>query len=107
MFVDKSVQATVVDRAALESYRQSKPGRFAQLKEIAKSQPFPPAVIASYDKVLDEKTLKRFRDSLLNAANNERGKTTLMLFRLTSFEAVPADFNKVLASTRKTYPPPK
>jgi hypothetical protein len=29
----------------------------------------------------------------------------LTLFRLTGFEAVPSEFDKVLAETWKTYPP--
>ncbi len=47
--VDGKVQAVVADRAALEAYRQRKPGRFKQLKEIMHSQQFPPAVVACYD----------------------------------------------------------
>jgi ABC-type phosphate/phosphonate transport system substrate-binding protein len=105
--VDGTVQATVVDRTALLAYKQRKPGRFDKLKEVAQSQPFPPVVIAYYDKVLDESTLKRFRDGLLGAANKEKGKTMLTLFRLTGFDPIPEDFQKVLASTRKTYPPPQ
>jgi hypothetical protein len=30
----------------------------------------------------------------------------LTLFRLTGFDPVPDDFGKVLAQTRKAYPPP-
>jgi ABC-type phosphate/phosphonate transport system substrate-binding protein len=105
--VDGKVQAVAVDRAALEAYKQRKPGRFAKLKEVAKSEPLPPVVIAYYDKVLDDATLKRFRVGLLGAAKKEKGKTILTLFHLTGFDAVPDDFDKVLTETRKAYPPPK
>lgn len=44
--------------------------------------------------------------ALLGASRKEKGETTLTLFRLTGFVAVPADFDKVVADTRKTYPPP-
>jgi ABC-type phosphate/phosphonate transport system substrate-binding protein len=104
--VDGMVQAAVVDRAALEAFKQRKPGRFAKLKEIAKSPPLPPVVIAYYDKVLDDATLKRFRDSLLAAGKTEKGKTMLTLFHITGFDPVPDDFDKVLADTRKEFPPP-
>jgi ABC-type phosphate/phosphonate transport system substrate-binding protein len=105
--VDGVVQAAVVDRSSLEAYKRRKPGRFEKLKEIAKSEPFPPAVIACYGKVLDEATKKRFRDGLLNAGKKEKGRTMLDLFRLSGFETQPDDFDKVLAATRKAYPPPR
>jgi ABC-type phosphate/phosphonate transport system substrate-binding protein len=104
--VDGTVQATAVDRTTLEAFKRRKPGRFNQLKEIAHSQPFPPVTVAYYDKVLDEATLRRFRDGLLNAGKKEKGRTMLTLFKLTGFDAVPEDFGKVLAETRTTYPPP-
>ena len=104
--VDGVIQATVVDRAALEAYKRRKPGRFKKLKEIAHSQPFPPPLVAYQGNVVDEGTRERFRQGLLNAANKDKGQTMLTMFRLTGFEAVPEDFDKVLAETRKNYPAP-
>jgi ABC-type phosphate/phosphonate transport system substrate-binding protein len=104
--VDGLVQATVVDRVALEVYKQRKPGRFKNIKEVVHSKPFPPPLIAYYGKVLDDASRERFRTGLLNANRKEKGETMLTLFRLTGFVAVPEDFDKVLAETRKTYPPP-
>jgi ABC-type phosphate/phosphonate transport system substrate-binding protein len=104
--VDGAVQAAVVDRVALEAFKNRKPGRFNQLKPVAESQPFPPPVVAFYDKKLDAPTLKRLEDGLLNAHRKEKGETMLTLFRLTGFETAPSDFGKVLADTRKAYPPP-
>lgn len=103
--VDGKVQATVVDKATLEGYKRRKPQRFNQLAPAATSQPFPPTVIAVYGNVLDDKTQQQFRQGLLNAGSKERGKITLNMFRLTSFDAPPAGFAKVLAETRKNYPP--
>jgi ABC-type phosphate/phosphonate transport system substrate-binding protein len=105
--VDGAAQAAVLERGSLEAYKRRKPGRFEKLKEVAKSQPFPPAVIVCYDKVLDEATKKRFRDGLLGAGNKEKGRAMLDLYRLSGFETPPDDFDKVLAATRKAYPPPK
>jgi ABC-type phosphate/phosphonate transport system substrate-binding protein len=105
--VDGVVTATVADRGGLEAYRKLKPGRFARLKEVIHSQPFSPTVVAYYNHNLDEVTLKRFLAGLLGASENETGKMLLNLFRLTRFEAVPNDFNQVLAATRKAYPPLK
>jgi ABC-type phosphate/phosphonate transport system substrate-binding protein len=104
--VDGVVQAMVVDRAALEAFRRRKPARFKNLKEIAHSQPFPPPLVAYYGKTLDSATLERLRTSLLNSNQKERGQTLLTLFRFTGFVVPPSDFEKVLAETRKAYPPP-
>lgn len=105
--VDGVVQATVIDRAGLEAYRKLKPGRFARLKEITHSEPFPPATVAYYNANLDEPTLKRFQSGLLGAKDKETGKMLLNLFRLTGFEVVPNDFTQVLEASRKAFPPPK
>jgi ABC-type phosphate/phosphonate transport system substrate-binding protein len=102
---DSVADAGVVDRAALEAYKRRKPGRFAQLKPVAQSQPFPPSVVAYYGTYLSDEDRTRFRDGLLNAANKDKGQTMLTLFRLTGFQAPPADFSKVLAETRAAYPP--
>jgi ABC-type phosphate/phosphonate transport system substrate-binding protein len=103
--VDGVMQAAAIDKAGLDGFKRRKPGRFNQLKEVAQSQPFPPVVVAYTEKSLDEATVRRFRDGLLNASRKEKGRTMLTLFRMTGFESVPADFDKVLADTRKNYPP--
>jgi len=102
--VDGKVQATGVDRAALEGYKRRKPGRFQQLKQVSHSEPLPPAIVCYYDSQLDTATRQRFLDGLTNAHKKEKGEMMLTLFHLTRFEAPPADFNKVLAETRQHYP---
>jgi ABC-type phosphate/phosphonate transport system substrate-binding protein len=102
--VDGKVDAAAVDRAALEGYKRRKPGRFGQLKPVVHSEPFPPTLVAYYDAKIDETTLQRFRDGLVNAGKKEKGQMMLTLFRLTRFDPVPADFGKLLAETRKRYP---
>jgi ABC-type phosphate/phosphonate transport system substrate-binding protein len=104
--VDGVVQATVVDQAALNAYRRRKPGRFTKLKVVARSQPFPPAVVAYYGKGLDAAYRRQFLQGLLGASRKEKGRMILTLFRVTGFQTVPADFEEVLARTRKAYPPP-
>jgi ABC-type phosphate/phosphonate transport system substrate-binding protein len=102
--VDGVVAATAVDKAGLQSFKRRKPGRFNQLKEVAHSQPLPPPVVAYAEGSLSESTLQTFRKGLLDAARKERGKTMLTLFHMTGFDPVPADFDKVLARTRKMFP---
>lgn len=103
--IDGKLNAAVVDQASLDAFKRRKPGRFNQLKEVARSQPFPPIVVAYFGNVLDETTLSRFKEGLLGAAKKEKGELLLTLSKLTAFEAVPDDFAKVLADTRKAYPP--
>jgi ABC-type phosphate/phosphonate transport system substrate-binding protein len=106
--VDGTVDAVVVDRAALEEYKQLKPARFKKLQPVAHSPPLPPALVAYYGKHLDKATRDTFHKGLLDASKKEKGKQTLELFGLTHFETTPSDFGKVLADTRKAYPaPPK
>ena len=104
--VDGQVQATVVDQAVLEAYKRLKPGRFEQLKEVVRSQPLPPTVVAYDDRILDGPTVRQIRDGLLGAGAKEKHQMTLGLFHWTGFEQVPADFDQVLAKTRKAYPAP-
>src|SRR5437660_8780967 len=81
--VDGVIQATVVDRAALEAYKRRKPGRFNRLRVVARSGPFPPVVVAYYGKFLDEPSRQRFRAGLLGASRKERGRMMLTLFKIT------------------------
>jgi len=105
--VDGKVPAAVVEKGSLEAFRRRKPGRFKQLEAVARSEPFPPVVIAYHrDGSLDKSLRATFRQGLLNSSKTERGRTMLTLFRLTGFEPVPSDFDKVLTATEKTYPPP-
>jgi ABC-type phosphate/phosphonate transport system substrate-binding protein len=104
--VDGKVQATLIDGAALDAYKQRKPGRFKRLKDVVQSSPFPPIVVAYSGSALDDATIARFKAGLLGAAKKETGEMLLTLSRLTGFENLPDDFSKVLAETRKAFPPP-
>lgn len=104
--VDGTVLAAVVDRVGLDAYQRRKPGRFARLKELVRSEPFPPPVVAYREGALDAATLQRLRGGLLGAGRKKEGERLFTLFRLTGFEEAPADFDKVVADTLKRYPPP-
>jgi ABC-type phosphate/phosphonate transport system substrate-binding protein len=102
--VDKTASAAVVDRSGLEAYRQMKPGRFGMLREVAYSDPVLPVIIAWVPSAADQATIDRFRNGLLRASRQERGRMLLALFRLTALEDVPPDFDQMLAATRKAFP---
>lgn len=102
--VDGVVDAAAVDRTSLDAFKRRKPGRFAQLKEFAKSKSIPATAIVYYEGKLDETTIARFRDGLVNANKKEKGRTLLTYFKLTGFVPPPRDFDTALAEMRKDYP---
>jgi ABC-type phosphate/phosphonate transport system substrate-binding protein len=104
--VDGAVHAAVVDSVALDCYHKRKPGRFTQLKVLTRSESFPPTVIAFRKGGLDDTTLSRFREGLLSAKTTPRGRQVLQLTKLTGFEPVPKDYDKILVAIGKAYPPP-
>lgn len=105
--VDGIVQATVIDRSGFEAYRLRKPGRCRQLRVLMQAEPVLPVIIAYASGSLDQATLNRFRSGLLRASHQERGKMLMAMFRLTGFEDVSVDFEKMLIATQKTYPADK
>jgi ABC-type phosphate/phosphonate transport system substrate-binding protein len=102
----RKVDATIVDSVALESYQLVKPGCYSGLKVAQQSEVFPAAVVAYRQGALDDATLARFRDGLLKANQNTRTREKMFLWRLTAFEAIPADFQENLTEIRKGYPGP-
>ena len=104
--IDKDAAVAVVDGVAFETFKRRKPGRAAKLRVVATSDVFPSAVIAYRPGVLDEATLNKFRSGLFNANQNAMGKQMLTLWKLTAFEAIPADYEQNLTEIVKTYPPP-
>jgi ABC-type phosphate/phosphonate transport system substrate-binding protein len=104
--VDDAVQAAVVDNISLERFQRRKPGRFARLKTLAESEVFPAAVVAYRPGAIDAELLQRFRTGMLNASDTALGRQLLTLWKLSGFEAVPADYETTLKAIAKAYPPP-
>jgi ABC-type phosphate/phosphonate transport system substrate-binding protein len=98
------IQAAIVDDAALDSYKDIKPGCFARLRVVQESEPFPPGVIAYRQGGLDRDTCTRLRSGLINAAKSASGREVMAIFGITNFEPVPADFGERLADIAKAYP---
>jgi ABC-type phosphate/phosphonate transport system substrate-binding protein len=105
--VDDAVEAAVVDNISLERFQRRKPGRFARLRTLAESEVFPAAVVAYRPGAINEELLQRFRTGMLNASDTALGRQLLTLWKLTGFEAVPADYDQTLKAIVKAYPPPK
>jgi ABC-type phosphate/phosphonate transport system substrate-binding protein len=104
--VNGKIEAALVDSLALECYTWLKPGACKQIRTLEKSPMLPAGVVAYRPGLVDEGTLERFRQGMVNANKTTIGKHLLTLWRLTGFEAVPADFDQMLAQGIKSYPPP-
>ncbi len=104
--IDGVVEATVVDGVSFDCFKRLKPGRAARLRIAQTSEVFPAAAIVYKQGALDEATLKRFHDGMVNASRTIMGRQMLMLWKLTGFEEVPADYDQTLSEIVKVYPPP-
>ncbi|MBX7104010.1 MAG: phosphate/phosphite/phosphonate ABC transporter substrate-binding protein [Gemmataceae bacterium] len=104
--VDGVSQVAVVDKAALQMFERRKPGRFARLRILESSEPFPPSVIAFGKGQVDVTTQDKFRSGMSTAHDTALGKHLMGLMKITGFEPVPANFDQRMAESVKAYPPP-
>jgi ABC-type phosphate/phosphonate transport system substrate-binding protein len=102
-----TVQTVLVDGVFLDWYRQNKPSRFARLKTVQQSEVFPPTVVAYYANALDEATLQRFREGMIAAKDNPRSRQLMSFCQITAFEPIPEDYEQLLTTIAKAYPPSK
>lgn len=103
---DGTLDGAIVDSVALECYQRRKPGRAAQLKELLKSESFPVTVVAYQSGKVDEASLRRFREALIDVKQTAAGRQVLALWRITSFEPVPKDYDETLTRIARAYPSP-
>lgn len=104
--IDGTLQATIIDDADLSAYRKQYPEFCNKVKSLIQSESFPCAVIAYYPGTLNENLLEQFRSGMLAAKDSRPGRQMMQLCRITSFEPVPEDFDKMLEDIAKAYPPP-
>lgn len=102
-----NADATVVDTARLEFYKEIKGPVFAKnLRILQESETFPPAVIVSLKGGLDEATVKQFREGLLKAHTTAAGRDMMKTWNIEAFEPIPDDYANRLAELLKAYPVP-
>ncbi len=101
------VDGALVDGVALACYKKQKPGCYAKLKIVARSKVFPAAVTAYHVGGVSKAILKRFRVGMINANKNAYGRQLLTLWKMTGFERVPADYDKILEDIARAYPAPQ
>jgi ABC-type phosphate/phosphonate transport system substrate-binding protein len=103
---ENQATAALVDGVAFNCYKSNNPGRHARLRVLETSELFPAGVVAYDPRHLDPKLVERFRQGMLNANNVAQGRQLMFLWRLTAFEPVPPDYEKVLQEIAEAYPPP-
>ena len=104
--IEGDADVTVADGAAWSYFQKLYPGSSQNLKVLAKSEIFPPAVIVCKKGGLDDAAVKKFRDGLLTAHQASRGAKLMDLIKVEKFEDLPAGYDDMLNSCRKAYPTP-
>jgi ABC-type phosphate/phosphonate transport system substrate-binding protein len=102
--VQGRVHAVLTDGASVEAYRASRPAGFAKLRVLSRSENFPPAVFVHRPGLVDEAALRRFREGLLKAHDHAESKEVMTFCKIARFDNVPADYEKSLETSLKTYP---
>jgi ABC-type phosphate/phosphonate transport system substrate-binding protein len=103
--IDGVLHAAVIDEAELTAYRKKNPEQSAKIKDLLHSETFPCAAIAYYPGILPDNLLEQFRTGMLTAKDTRQGRQMMHICRITSFEDVPDDYDKLLDGIAKAYPP--
>jgi ABC-type phosphate/phosphonate transport system substrate-binding protein len=107
MVFDGTADVAIVDGVALNTYSQVKRARFADLQTLFSSETFPASVLACRKDALAPKELKLFREGMINANSCKKGQDLLKWTQLTSFEAIPDNYELLLGQILKAYPAPE
>jgi ABC-type phosphate/phosphonate transport system substrate-binding protein len=101
------VAAAIVDQASLENYKDVNPGRFARLRTVEESAPFPPMAVFYIPSKVGADVVEKMRTGMLNANKSSKSRDAMSTFKITSFEPVPAEYATWVADIVKEYPQPK
>jgi len=104
--IEGDADVTVADQAAWNYYQKLYPGASENLRVLAKSEVFPPTVIAFKKGSLDDGVIKKVRDGLLTAHETSKVAKLLNLIKVEKFDAVPAGYDESLKECLKAYPAP-
>jgi ABC-type phosphate/phosphonate transport system substrate-binding protein len=101
-----TVQAAVVDGGTFQAYADRYSGRSRRLRVVASSEIFPESVVAYRPGMVEDNTVRRFRQGMSTAHTTALGRQLLSLWAMAGFQAIPPDYSQQLADVLKTYPPP-
>jgi ABC-type phosphate/phosphonate transport system substrate-binding protein len=105
--VSGEAKAALVDWCALDGYKVLQPGAFKSLRVLAKSENFPPAVVAYRKGTLTDAQVAQIRDGMTASCKTPTGKMLMTLWNLKGFEAPPKGYQTALDDILKAYPLPK
>lgn len=100
-----SIDAVLVEKASWDRYKRIKPGTSDSLAAMLESEQFPSTVIAYFPKAVQPSYVERFKKGMMTADKNPGSSRLLQLVKISSFQAVPADFMKEGESLVQNYPP--
>jgi ABC-type phosphate/phosphonate transport system substrate-binding protein len=99
------MQGAVVDGTALENYLWLNPGKANKLRTLMKSETFPTGAIVYKEGGMPEADLLKYKTGLITAHQTTAGTQLMMLWKMSRFEVVPADYHQLLTNIAKAYPP--
>ncbi len=105
--VDGKADAALLDIATMTAYQNNRPGRGAQLKVLAQSDPFPPTIIVYRQDAMGADLANKIKSGLVRTKDEPSGRAFLFLWKLKGFEEVPAWYNGELRAVAKQYPAPR
>jgi ABC-type phosphate/phosphonate transport system substrate-binding protein len=104
--IDGEAELTVADHASWNYFQKLYPGASKNLKELARSEEFPPTVLVFKKGAIDDATLQNMRDGFLSAHKNRKAAQLMKLIKLERFDSIPDDFDAALKECLKVYPKP-
>lgn len=104
--IEGDADVTAADGAAWNYFQKLYPGASQNLKVLAKSDVFPPTVVACKKGALSPATVTTIRSGLLTADQATKAAKLLGLIKVERFDEVPAGYDDMLKACRKAYPGP-
>jgi ABC-type phosphate/phosphonate transport system substrate-binding protein len=104
--IESDADVTVADGASWSYFQKLYPGPSQNLKVLARSEVFPPTVVAYKKGAIDDAVVAKIRDGLLTAHESSKGEKLMNLIKLDRFEEVPVGYDDMLQKCRKLYPAP-
>ncbi|HJZ92003.1 MAG TPA: PhnD/SsuA/transferrin family substrate-binding protein [Gemmataceae bacterium] len=104
--IDGEADVTVADLASWSYFQKLYPGKSQNLKVLAKSEVFPPTVIAYKKGGVDDAVVKKLRDGLLTAHQSPKGARLMNTIKVERFDHPPAGYEEALKECLKVYPAP-
>jgi ABC-type phosphate/phosphonate transport system substrate-binding protein len=102
--VKGDVDAVLAHGEAVAIYAELNPGRGKKLRVVGKSDPFPFSVVAMKNDSLATNMHTTLSKGLLQTHQTTSGRNMLLMFGLSRFEAVPADYGTQVQTFIKAYP---